>query len=399
MSSPTPTAAKPGATYKFIVRTAEEAVQTIRDRLGPNAKVLSVRQVAGQGLGSLFAKPKLEVIAQMEETPSAAGASDSASAASLSSLSGLRVSAEPALPANFAEVNPSAANGIDPPPSEQVFSRSDLTGLPAGTAPGGGAAPHSRRDVSPRLPELLRKSGFSELMLSRLQGTPAFSSASDLPLHRGLVEVGQELRRQLGTRRPRPLPARSAFLGTPGVGRTTALCKWLAKEVFANQRVGRVIKAEFDRPNPAEGLAVFCEALGLGLEYYSPESGDAPSTLGGPGSEFLYADLPGLSLRSLEENADIARFLDREKFAGRVLVLNAAYDAPMLRRGYAAGVELGSTHVVFTHLDEVDHWGKLWDFLLEGALTPLFLATGPSLTGDCEENPGAAVLRKTLPGA
>lgn len=400
MSSSTPTAVKPGATYKFIVRTAEEAVQTIRDRLGPNAKVLSVRQVAGQGLGSLFAKPKLEVIAQMEEAPSAAGAISAAhsNTSSLSAPSGLGVSAEPALPANFAEVNPSAAGSHELPSSEQVFSRSNLTGLSGGIA-SGGTSSHHRRDVSPRLPELLRKSGFSEMMLSRLQGTAAFSNASDLPLHRGLVEVGQELRRQLGKRRPRPLPARSAFLGSPGVGRTTALCKWLAREVFANQRVGRVIKAEFDRPNPAEGLAVFCEALGIGLDYYSPESGDSPSTLGGPGGEFLYADLPGLSLRSPEENADIAKFLDREKFAGRVLVLNAAYDASMLRRGYAAGVELGSTHVVFTHLDEVDHWGKLWDFLLDGELTPLFLATGPSLTGDCEEDTGAAVLRKTLPGA
>lgn len=46
--------AKPGATYKFVVRTPEEAVQTIRERLGENAKVLSVRQVPNQGLGGLF---------------------------------------------------------------------------------------------------------------------------------------------------------------------------------------------------------------------------------------------------------------------------------------------------------------------------------------------------------
>ncbi len=34
-----------------------------------------------------------------------------------------------------------------------------------------------------------------------------------------------------------------------------------------------------------------------------------------------------------------------------------------------------------------------------GELTPLFLATGPSLTGDLEEDALGAVLRKTLPGS
>jgi len=123
--------------------------------------------------------------------------------------------------------------------------------------------------------------------------------------------------------------------------------------------------------------------------------GSTPDEAGGS----LYADLPGLSLRAPEDNAALAKFLDREKFAGRVLVLNAAYDPAMLRRAYAAGRDLGATHLVFTHLDELEHWGKLWDFLIEGELTPLFLATGPSLTGDCEEAMIDAVLRRTLPGA
>ena len=118
-----------------------------------------------------------------------------------------------------------------------------------------------------------------------------------------------------------------------------------------------------------------------------------------PEGGFLYADLPGLSLRNPSENAALARFLDTEKFTGRVLVLNAAYDHAMLRRCYAAGRDLGATHIVFTHLDELDHWGKLWDYLLDGELTPLFLATGSSLTGDLEEDAITAVLRRTLPGA
>ncbi|PTY08784.1 hypothetical protein DB347_04220 [Opitutaceae bacterium EW11] len=371
-------APQPGATYRFVVRTTEEAVTAIRERLGENAKVLSVRQVGGQGLSGLFSKAKLEVIAQVgeSETPSTAPAP-------------LGVSSDVAAPIGFAppaprDERPAYGPGATTPRARSAGEPAEQRAL--------------TRDVLPKLPDLLRRSGFSEAMLSRLEGTPAFAPDDERPLHHRLADVGQQLRRHASTRRVRPLPDRVAFLGTPGVGRTTALCKWLAREVFAQSRSGRVLKAEFDRPNPAEGLAVFCEALGLSLEYYAPEqTPSGGSTL--PAGHFLYADLPGISLRNPAENAELAKFLDREKFAGRVLVLNAAYDVPMLRRGYAAGSDLGATHVVFTHMDELEHWGKLWDFLLDGELTPLFLATGPSLTGDCDDDPLGAVLRRTVPGS
>jgi len=378
MSDSTP--AKPGATYKFTVRSAEEAVETIRARLGENAKVLSVRQIDG-GLGGLFSKPKLEVVAQVGEdsapppAPTIAAVDGEGMAASESSLT--------SAPAPRSRV--SSTYGVGPASAEEMPARVGLEAV--------------RRDAPTQLPQLLKRSGFSEGMLQRLAANPAFADSAVQPLHRGLAEVGQQLRKLASARKPRPLPARSAFLGTSGVGRTTALCKWLGKEVFSRQRVGRVLKAEFDRPNPAEGLTVFCEALGLTVEYYAPDNAAAPETFGGPAGEFLYADLPGLSLRSAEDNTQLRKFLDREKFAGRVLVLNAAYDLSLMRRAYAAGVDLGCTHVVFTHLDEVEHWGRLWDFLIEGQLSPLFLATGPSLAGDCEENVFEAVLRKTLPGA
>src|SRR4051812_14524455 len=55
----------PGA-YKFTVRSAEEAVTLIREKLGPTARVLSVRAVEQKGLKKLFSGPRLEVIAQVD---------------------------------------------------------------------------------------------------------------------------------------------------------------------------------------------------------------------------------------------------------------------------------------------------------------------------------------------
>ncbi len=106
--------------------------------------------------------------------------------------------------------------------------------------------------------------------------------------------------------------------------------------------------------------------------------------------------MPAISLGDPADNAPIARFLDREQIEQRVLVLNMAYDQAVLRSAYAAGRSLGATHLVFTHLDEVQQLGRVWEYLCDGALEPLFLASGPSLTGNCEEDVWSAVIRKTL---
>jgi flagellar biosynthesis protein FlhF len=39
----------------------------------------------------------------------------------------------------------------------------------------------------------------------------------------------------------------------------------------------------------------------------------------------------------------------------------------------------------------------LRDYLFDEDIEPLFLATGPSLTGDCEEDVPGAIVRRTLP--
>ena len=52
--------------------------------------------------------------------------------------------------------------------------------------------------------------------------------------------------------------------------------------------------------------------------------------------------------------------------------------------------------MVFTHVDELQYWGKLWDPLLRSGLTPLFLVTGQNITGDCEENVFESVLGRTF---
>jgi flagellar biosynthesis protein FlhF len=347
--STSPQTFAPG-TYKFTVQSAEQAVSLIREKLGENARVISVRSIEATGFKKFFTAPRLEVVAQVDAAPVAE-----------SSALDRSHKAHESQGTHNSEAAPAAQNRLTQfPPSI------GLTGL-------------------------LRRSGITETALNRLQAGANWPELSALPLHRALAETSRLLRTQAEPRTPRPPLSRAAFLGAPGVGRTTALCKWLSVEVFRRSRVGHVVSVEFDRPNPLGPLPVFAEALGVPLAHFPCET--QPAVPGG----FVYFDLPGISVRRPSDNAAIAAWLDRELVHERVLVLNAAYDRASLREAYAAGRDLGATRLVFTHLDEVPQWGKLWDYLFDESLEPLFLSTGPSLTGDCEDDVAGAIVRRTLP--
>ncbi len=338
-------------TYRFSVHTPAEAVELIRERLGPNARVLSVRAVPMKGLRRFFGRPRLEIIAQAGASP-------------------------PADPVPAGRSSTFGATSSAPAEPDRAAA------LPPGTP----VAP-ARLDLS----ALLRRSGLTETTLDRLRCEAGWPELNRLPLHRALAETSRLLRAQCEPRSDRSTLTRVAILGGPGAGRTTVLCKLLAQEVYRRGRIGHVVAVEFDQSNPLGPLPVFSEALGVPLAHFPCAT--QPVVPGG----FVLFDLPAMSAAAGPANAALRAFLEREAIEQRVLVLNAAYDSQSLRAAHAAGRTLGATHLVFTHLDEVPHWGKLWDYLFDEALEPLFLATGPSLTGECEEDVTGAMARRTLP--
>jgi flagellar biosynthesis protein FlhF len=337
-------------TYRFSVGSTEEAVALIRDRLGPNARVLSVRSVPETGWRRYFGRARLEIVAQADPPPVAPHVASERAPF-------VATSAAPARPGNDAVATP------DP---RVAVPRLDLRAL-------------------------LRRSGLTETTLDRLRCETGWTELTRLPLHRALAETSRLLRAQCEPRPDRAALTRVALLGGAGVGRTTVLCKLLAQEVFRRGRIGHVVAVEFDQPNPLGPLPVFTEALGVPLAHFPCAT--RPVVPDG----FVLFDLPSISPSRGPANDALQAFLEREEIEQRVLVLNAAYDSQSLRAAHAAGRSFGATHLVFTHLDEVPQWGRLWDYLFDETLEPLFLATGPSLTGDCEEDVTGAMARRTLP--
>jgi flagellar biosynthesis protein FlhF len=343
------------ARYKFVVSSADEAVSVLRERLGENAKVISVRQIEGAGLARFLRAPKLEIIAKVEvPEPEAKPESD------LGDL---------------------IAQQLEEPVT-------DLAPMPAAVLVD---EKTEKIPVEEKLTRILLRAGFNEGMIARIRQLASWEKLVKLPLGPALTEISVILRGDY-MRMPRtPLYNSVAFIGTPGAGKTTALCKRLSMDVFFRNRRARVLKLDLDRPNPNDGLAAFCEAMGV------PLVRDSADAMDGHPDETLYIDFPGISADNSSDIAELSYALNSHLVVGRVLVVNAAYDSELIKRAYTFGEELGATHVVFSHIDELMHWGKLWEFVLGQRLQPLFLSAGQNLAGDFSEQIFDSILERTFP--
>jgi hypothetical protein len=155
------TPAVPG-TYRFEAGSAAEAVAAIQARLGAEARVLSVSARPPRGIARLWAAPRFEVVAE--------------------------------LPA--------------PQPLEEV-AREFVSPGPALALQDG-----------TRLPSLLRRAGFPERLLGRLEASPGWTRALSRPLHEGLADLRRDLRSAVSA--PRPLPRSSAGRAREGRPRSAS---------------------------------------------------------------------------------------------------------------------------------------------------------------------------------
>lgn len=327
-------------TYRFIVRSVNEALSVLKSQLGPEARVLSVRPVRQGFLKRIFGGAKLEVIAEL------------------------------AAPESVREP-------LIAPPVPGVLSSTYAAGL------AGGSRPVDLRTA-------LKAAGFSEALLWRVEIERRWSISGEKPLGDALAEFVRELRHLVGAFPAVPLSRRVVFISSSQADKSLALGQWLTREVFQQGTKCRVCHVEFSRPNSCLELEVFCDAVGVGLTHYTPDL-----RVSDDGAR-VYWDVPCFGAAAGDETLQLADLLRQQAIETRVLVLNAAYEIESLRAGLKSGRSLGATHVVLTHLDETKDVGKLWEILLEGDMRPLFFSHDGNLLGPIGVEPLDFLVKKTL---
>ncbi|MDP0499616.1 MAG: hypothetical protein Q7P63_05900 [Verrucomicrobiota bacterium JB022] len=372
----------PGQKYRFTVKSAQEAVEVIRERMGSKARVLEVNQVGGQGLSRFISSPKLEIIAQVPE----------------------EVLTPPEAPVAPEPATPPAAAATAPAPTEAAPAPAPVrrTGAEALSAYRSASRKETLDEELHRPPvesgrglvPVLRRLGFDQALLSVFEGREDWDRISQLPLRRGLLEFTSLLRDIFMARPQAPLGSRIAFLGSPGCGKTTALCKRLTQDVIFAQEQPRVVKLENDQPNAGDALHTFCEVMGVNFRREPVTAPDLQHKLGR-----VYLDTPGLTLNDHEPWQEMVARLERLDVRTRVLVVNAAYDAELIKDQLAEARHYGATHWVLSHLDEVRSPARLWRPLLASELTPFFITHSQSVLDAIREDVFACLLERTFPPA
>lgn len=369
----------PGQKYKFIVKSAEEAASIIREKLGETAQVISVRQVEGEGLARFLKSPKLEIIAQIPVEPP---------------------QTQPRTEEDSNGQSQEASDGDDEaPPAESPLrrkvTRSKKTRSPqeprredADYVPESLVRAMFKNLPSGRLWTILSKAGIPGEFLAQFGERPETRHLNEQPLQTAISHFAM-LMRDRAPSRSLALSNRVAFFGSPGSGSTTALCKQLASDIFLHGQSASVMKLEADEPNSSEGLAMFCEALGVQLLRTRGELKKLSDDTN------LYFDIPGMVLTG-KNIRYLQKTFDDLGIESRVLVVNAAYERQLIQEAYTRAGALGATHVVFTHVDEIPRCGKLWEFVLDDGLVPLFASTGQNIAADFDRHIIDLLVRRTL---
>ena len=350
-----PSDAPAGKKFRLVVSSAEEAVRVIREKLGDDAKVLSVKQFGGEGLKRFISSPKLEVIA---EIPSQ----------------------------DHKELVCVEENEVEK--TDEVSEKDEpSTESSSGSILNDGFSSSEKEDNT----ILLSRAGFDFNLLGEIKTWNNWNEIKDKPFADILKEITVGLSDRFRLIEEKQTTSGIALLGSPGVGKTTTLCKLLANEVFIEKTNPSVLKAENGMPNPDDSLRIFCEVIGVTL-YREAENLPARSK-----NHPLFLDFPGLQMSDLDSLTDTCDILDDLDIQTRVLVINGAYDKEIINNEIKMARHLQVTHLVVTHFDQITNSTKLWPIFLNSNLSPLCICSGQNVTGDYSINVLNQMISRTFP--
>lgn len=185
-----------------------------------------------------------------------------------------------------------------------------------------------------------------------------------------------------------------AFVGPPGVGKTTTMAKLAARYAIEEKASVGLITTDTFKIGAAEQLRVFSKITGLPLEVVAGRAGR--EGLGRTIDKFsdkdvILIDTPGLS----QANNHFAQLSDalRDQRIKTHLLLSPAVAR---ENSIAAARKFGSTNfnsVILTKLDECTRFGSIYDIIDQVGKPVSFITTGQNIMQDIEAADPARIAR------
>lgn len=373
-----------GRKFRFQASSAEEAVSVIRKKLGRNANVLSVKQMKNTGIKRFLQSPKLEIIV---EVPKAEDSKKPKANTKEKTVIQEQHTQKTYSSQRKEKENPTLLPSKNKKPvSNNIYNnrnsqiKSNINKQKHQESP----------DTLSCKAHWIDRCGFQESLKERILSDLATNPDTERNPSRVLADIYYWLQQNYSSKLKRPIGKRIAFLGTSGSGKTTALCKYLAAQVFSKKFSVSVFKLDGDTPNTDESLSLFCEVMGTTLHRNTQMLENNQQT--------IFFDTPGIDFNNPSQMQYWDHQLQEFNIDTRVLVLNASYEYPLLKKQFQQGLQLGATHLIFTHVDETVKPGKLWSLLIPNNADLLLCVHGASISHDYSEDNFSYLAGLTLPG-
>ncbi|HEY3760517.1 MAG TPA: hypothetical protein VGN23_02105, partial [Verrucomicrobiae bacterium] len=302
---------------KTLAITAENpnaALERVNEALGPEAVIVSVRKLPPKGLSWLWQRnQRVEVTACVPE-----------------------------MPVVQKQMVPAMERSIPPSPDRMAVARrtpkpSDGRWRSIGWLESNGLLPAFTRQLEEKV----------QLLYG---GKPLPAMQSEWTAITDLIICHWLPARHSGAGRPH------VFIGPPGSGKTTALCKWMASTVLSNDQDIHVWRLDADSANNSELLELHCELMGVPVHRFWDDRNSA--------GDLQFVDLPGVEIRNTDAMSALRDHLSILPDPHVHLVLNAAYESSILFEQFRAFESFRPEDIIFTHLDEEHRRVKLWNFVL-----------------------------------
>jgi flagellar biosynthesis protein FlhF len=382
------------------------ALESVQRELGPEALIVSVKQIPGGAAWEVWRKPAIEVVAMQANgatetapvaAPKAASANTSTSAANSKAIAPAvwqafaRSQAANSHAAPPAAIEPRGSVGAEPAPARLPTDTADFAAL-ASSWSGALAAFHRR----------LKAQGVAEDVLR--QKLDACMEALPLPYLEDEARVRKYLAHQLEAGLTYPAPAAITttgvlcLVGMSGAGKTTTAAKLAAYYTRTlNLRVAWVC-ADTYRAGAIAQARGYAESLRLPLRVaYTADELQRCVSLESQ-ADLVIVDLPGCNPWREAQVLEIGTLLTALDRRLTYLVAPATAKDADLSAALAAFSLFELKGLVLTKLDETATLGSVFNLAWNSRLPLLYFSAGPRALEDFEPAQAAKLVRALLDG-
>jgi len=392
----------------FYAKTMAEALREIKDKLGPDALLLSTKEIPRRS-GIWRNASRFEVVAAVDKSEdldvfSPGWGHDPARRIPYSSeLGQVKTQTGKSLPAVDFAAGVAVSNT---PPCEtiqeagrHIADRDDCGNTPVSDK--GERESLLNRPVARRFYRELVECGIDaelsrRLLLRAIHELPSAVEPSQPALLRASEKATRSLIAPPSTQNGMPRKKVVAVMGPAGVGKTTSIAKLAAKLALEERKKVVLVSLDGYRIGALEQLRSYARLIGVPFRFVDQVSGLPRVIEESRQKDFILIDTAGKGPRELKSMQCLADFFKQSESIERHLVLSASTKSSDMQRIMDQFEPCAPDHLLFTKLDETTTPGPILNELVRTQKSFSYYTDGQRVPEDLHAVPGRGVMEIIL---